>query len=68
MTSTTRILNLVESGDQVALELVYAGTHTGPLVSPQGQVAPTGRQVRSPGAGFIRVRSGKVASFHGYYD
>ena len=36
----------VVSGDTIAVELVAEGTHTGPMRTPQGVVAPTGKKVR----------------------
>ena len=39
------ILRAVESGNDVALEGHWRGTHTGVLATPQGGVPPTGRTV-----------------------
>ena len=33
----------IGNGDVVALEIRWRGTHTGPLVTPAGEVPPTGR-------------------------
>jgi steroid delta-isomerase-like uncharacterized protein len=63
-----QIKNVIESGDQAAGELVYRGTHTGPMTGPQGEIPPTGKSVELLGSGWITVRGGKIASFHGYFD
>jgi steroid delta-isomerase-like uncharacterized protein len=63
-----RIGNLVQSGDQAVGEMIYSGTHTGPMVGPQGEIPPTGRSVELHGAAWITIRDGKVARFNGYYD
>ncbi len=61
--------NLVVEGDQVAVEFIWNGTHTGPLMSPGGAIAPTGKRVeRSPVAEFMKLRNGKVARIANYQD
>jgi steroid delta-isomerase-like uncharacterized protein len=63
------ILSTVESGDRAAAELVYSGTNSGPVATPDGrETPPTGKRVAIPGSFFIKVRDGKIASFHGYFD
>jgi predicted ester cyclase len=37
--------NLVVQGDQVVVEFVATGTHTGPLMTPNGEIAATGKPV-----------------------
>ncbi|MGE0299038.1 ester cyclase [Pseudonocardia sp.] len=39
------VVRVLTNGDTAALEIVWHGTHTGPLVTPAGTVAPTGRTV-----------------------
>jgi ketosteroid isomerase-like protein len=56
------------AGDLVVVEGTWNGTHTGPMPGPQGEVAPTGKRARVPFAGIVRVRDGKVASIHNYFD
>ncbi len=58
----------VESGDTIAVEGSFTGTHTGPLLSPQGEVPPTGRTINIPYADFLTVRDGRVVSHRVYYD
>src|SRR5262245_26154745 len=41
-----RFISFVEQGDAFADEWVFVGTHTGPLVLPDGtELAPTGKRV-----------------------
>ena len=58
----------VESGETVAVEGRFTGTHTGPLATEDGDVAPTGGAVDLRFADVSRVRNGKVVAYHTYYD
>jgi predicted ester cyclase len=58
----------VESGSMIAGEGVITGTHSGPFRTPQGEIPPSGNQVRLPYAFVRRVESGKIASEHLYFD
>lgn len=60
--------SVVESGEMVAVEARFAGTFTGPLVMPQGEVPPTGKVFELPFADFFRFRAGRVSEHHVYYD
>jgi steroid delta-isomerase-like uncharacterized protein len=60
--------NHVESGSMIAGEGVLTGTHTGPFRTPQGEIPPSGRQVRLPYAFVRRVEGGAIASEHLYFD
>jgi predicted ester cyclase len=58
----------VASGDTVAIELQVSGTHTGPMPTPQGIVPPTGKRVVWESCDYVRVRDGKIVSWHVYHD
>jgi len=60
--------NHVESGSMIAGEGVITGTHSGPFRTPQGEISPSGRQVKLPYAFVRRVERGKIASEHLYFD
>lgn len=45
------------AGDTAVLEVAWKGTNTGPLATPQGEVAPTGKN--------ITVRTCFVCTFDG---
>ena len=63
-----QIVDIVESGDKIAVELRIACTHTGTLRTPQGDVPPTGRSVAWEQIDFVTLRDGKVATWHTYFD
>ncbi len=54
--------------DTVIVEGRFVGTHSGPLTTPDGDVAPTGASVDLRFADVSRVRDGKIVSYHTYYD
>ena len=57
------------SGDHVVCEGTLAGTNTGPLDSPAGEVPATGRRVSVPLAFILKVGSdGLVHEDHTYFD
>jgi len=58
----------VESGDTIAIELEARGTHTGPMQTPAGTVAATGKQVVWESCDYVRFRNGKLSSWHVYHD
>ncbi len=61
-------------GDQVlaedvaATEVVFTGTHTGPMLTPGGSIPPTGRRVTLRSASILRINGGLIASEHVYLD
>ena len=59
----------VEQGDTLANEWTFAGTHTGPLVMPDGtEVPPTGKRIEFKGMELVQLRDGKVVVQHSYWD
>jgi steroid delta-isomerase-like uncharacterized protein len=64
-----RVVSYVEEGDAFADEWVFVGTHTGPVVLPDGsEVPPTGKRVEVQGMELVRVRDGKIVVDNLYYD
>ena len=60
---------IVEQGDTLADEWTFVGTHTGPLVMPDGtELPPTGKRIEFKGMELVQLRDGKVAVHHMYYD
>ena len=55
-------------GDSVTAEFVGRGTHDGPLATPGGEIPPTGRLLGLRYCEVYRMREGKIASAHLYYD
>lgn len=61
-------LDAVETGDRVAVRLRTTMTHTGPFVTPQGEVPPTGRRVVLESADVVTITDGRISSWHTYFD
>jgi len=58
----------VLADDAVATEVVFTGTHTGPMNTPGGPVPPTGKRVEIHSVSMLRIKDGLVASEHVYLD
>src|SRR6266566_9656198 len=54
--------------DAAATELVFTGTHTGPMMTPNGPIPPTGKRVTLHSASILKIKDGLIASEHGYAD
>jgi steroid delta-isomerase-like uncharacterized protein len=64
-----QVTNAIEGGEQVALEAVWTGKHTGPLQLPDGRTLPaTGREVRSAFAAVFGVSGGQIVAHRAYWD
>ena len=64
-----RGISVVEQDDAFADEWILVGTHTGPLVLPDGtEVAPTGKRVEVRGMELVELRDGKIVVDNLYYD
>ena len=64
----TRILTTIVEGEWVATEHIGTLTHTGPLLTPAGEIAPTGRRVELQIAEIYQMKDGKIALLRAYYD
>ena len=62
------IEHIHDAGDAVIVEGRFVGTFTGPLASPDGDLAPTGAAVDLRFADVTTVRNEEIASYHTYYD
>ena len=51
-----------------AFELHIRGTHTAPLVSPQGEIPATGRSIDFRSCDMVRLEDGRLATYHVYFD
>jgi ketosteroid isomerase-like protein len=58
----------VEAGDTIAVELTVRGTHTAPMQTPQGTIPATGNPVVWESCDYIRVKRGRLVSWHVYHD
>jgi steroid delta-isomerase-like uncharacterized protein len=63
-----RIQKVATSGDSATFEVVWEGTHTGPLVTPDGTIPASGKSQRTPGVFSVDVRDGVIAASRNYFD
>lgn len=66
--SSIEMTNAFATEDQMVVEFTGRGTNTGPLHMPTGDIPPTGRHSEVRYCGVFRIKSGKIVSFHIYYD
>jgi len=65
------VKNRIATEDQIASEVEFSGTHTGPLQMAPGTppIPPTGKTVNNgKGTYFVRFRGGKAVEVHTYPD
>jgi predicted ester cyclase len=62
------VVDVVEAGDKIALELRVTGTHTGTMQTPNGPIPATGKPVTWDSVDLVTVAGGKIASWHTYFD
>jgi steroid delta-isomerase-like uncharacterized protein len=63
------ITGVYSSGNTVALELTWKGTHSGPLATPDGQeLPPSNKQVMVKSVEVIEVEDGKMKALRHYFD
>jgi len=53
-------------GNTVFVRLALQGTHTGPLETPLGTIAPTGKKMDAPCADIFELENGKIKKFDCY--
>ncbi len=56
------------SGDTVAVEVVWTGTHTGPLVGPAGTMPPSQRRIEVRATLWLRLEGGRAREVHHHLD
>ena len=63
------VANVLEAGDQVAIEGFWVGKQSGTMQLPDGRTIPaTNKEVRAPFVTVFRVTNGKIASHRAYWD
>ncbi|MBI3490931.1 MAG: ester cyclase [Acidobacteria bacterium] len=58
----------VVSGNTVVLEVTWRGTHTGPLQTPDGEIAATGKKIEIRACQVIEVANDKAQAMRHYFD
>ncbi len=56
------------SENKAALEVIWKGTHTGPLMTAEGAIAASGKSMETPGAVFYTFDGDKITSMRQYFD
>jgi ketosteroid isomerase-like protein len=62
------LTSTAEAGDLAIDEGYLSATHTGAMPGPQGEIAPTGKQIRIRECDIITVQGGVVVSHRFYFD
>jgi predicted ester cyclase len=63
------VLSFFEQGDLFGDEWLFAGTHSGPFLLPDGsEIPPTGKRVEIRGMELVQVRDRKIVVDNLYYD
>jgi steroid delta-isomerase-like uncharacterized protein len=62
------INSTLETGNQVAVEVTWTGTHDGPLPLPQGEVSPTGKAFTVEASFWCTLEGERVADVRHYLD
>jgi steroid delta-isomerase-like uncharacterized protein len=52
----------------VVLELTWTGTHQGPLQTPKGPIAPTGKRIEVRGCAVMEISGEKARTQRHYFD
>ena len=66
---TGEIVSELEAGDLAASEVIWTGTHTGPMMTPDGNMIPASGAVVSLPASFIgRYDGERLVSVTQYFD
>ncbi len=56
------------SGSTAVLEVTWQGTHKGPLETPKGSIAPTGKRIEVRGCAVIELVGDKAKVQRHYFD
>ena len=55
-----RIEDVIAEDDRAAVRWTTGGTHSGPMLTPNGELPATGKDVSMTGISIVRVANGKV--------
>ena len=62
------VTSAVASGDMAALEVTWAGTHTGPLATAEGTIPASGKRQETPAAIVFTFAGDKIKESRHYFD
>ncbi|MGD8539098.1 MAG: nuclear transport factor 2 family protein [Candidatus Aminicenantes bacterium] len=62
-------LTVIPSGNHIAFEMLARGTNTGPMMTPEGEIPPTGKKVEFKAVWIGRIsQEGLIEEDRTYYD
>ena len=62
------VLSAMRDGDRLAVEIQWAGTHTGPLETPSGTLPASGNPTSTRAVEIFTIRDGRIANMTHYLD
>jgi steroid delta-isomerase-like uncharacterized protein len=62
------VTSAVASGNKAALEVIWKGTHTGPLGTAEGTIPASGKRQETPAALFVTFEGDKIKESRHYFD
>jgi steroid delta-isomerase-like uncharacterized protein len=62
------VTSVVSSGNKVALEVTWKGTHTGPLTTVEGTIPASGKRQETPAAIVFTFEGDKIKESSHYFD
>ena len=65
---TGEVIRLIPGDLQAAAEIVWRGTHTGPLVTPTGTIPPTGRSITVHATKVFEFEDDRIKYSRHYWD
>ncbi len=66
--ATGTVSNTVETSDQVIQEVTWTGTHTGPMLTPDGEIPASGKSQATPGVMVFEYEGDQLKEFRNYFD
>jgi steroid delta-isomerase-like uncharacterized protein len=60
--------NQIVKDNMVVLEITWRGTHSGPLQTPRGEIAPTGRRFELRACQIVNVSGERANTVRHYFD
>ena len=62
------VTSTFSSGNRVAMEIEWQGTHNGPFMGPAGTLAPSGKHQKTPAVMIVTFQGDKVKEINHYFD
>jgi ketosteroid isomerase-like protein len=60
------VTNVIDGGDQIAVEYIGSGTNTGPVRTPEGELPATGKRIVAEFVDIWEFRDGKIVKGRSY--